>query len=131
MQPNRNDSTQFLLCCCTVASVQVCFCGAGGDNALLLGPSLGQVLPSALLLAGAMAYGALARGRLGSWRVLATNRFEITVARTGGEPSGAHRDRRAAAQDTAGGLERYTNTGHGFMSFPRRLTGRGASPNFA
>ena len=50
-------------------------------------------------------------GVLGSWRVLATNRFEITGARTSGEPSGAHRDRRAVARDTAGGPGRYTNTG--------------------
>ena len=41
-------------------------------------------------------------GVLGSWRVLTTNRFEITGVRTGGEPSGAHRDRRAEARDTAG-----------------------------
>ena len=52
-------------------------------------------------------------GVLGSWRVLATNRFEISGARTGGEPSGALRDRRAVARDTAGGLGRFTNTGHG------------------
>ena len=31
------------LCCCTVASVQFCFGGAGGDTALLLRPSLDQV----------------------------------------------------------------------------------------
>ena len=43
--------------------------------------------------------------------MLATNRFEITGARTSGEPSGAHRNRRAAARDTAGGPGRYTNTG--------------------
>ena len=36
-----------------------------------------------------------------------------TGARTGGEPSGAHWDHRAAAWDTAGGPGRYTNTGHG------------------
>ena len=36
-----------------------------------------------------------------------------TGARTGGEPSGVHRDRRAEARDTAGGPERYTKTGHG------------------
>ena len=52
-QPNRDDSTQVFgkrlnshrLCCCTVASVQFYFCGAGDDNALLFRPSLGQVLP--------------------------------------------------------------------------------------
>ena len=33
------------LCCCAVASVQFCFGGAGGDNALLLRPSFDQVLP--------------------------------------------------------------------------------------
>ena len=37
----------------------------------------------------------------------------ITGARTGGEPSGVHRDRRAEARDTAGGPGWYTNTGHG------------------
>ena len=37
--------------------------------------------------------------------------FGVTGARTGGEPSGAHRDRRAEARDTAGGPGRYTNTG--------------------
>ena len=36
-----------------------------------------------------------------------------TGVRTGGEPSGVHRDRRAEARDTAGGPGRYTNTGHG------------------
>ena len=53
VQPNRNDSTQVFgkrlnshrLCCCTVASVQFCFGGAGGDSALLLRPNLDQVLP--------------------------------------------------------------------------------------
>ena len=53
VQPNRDGSTQVFgkrlnshrLCCCTVASVQLCFCGAGGDNALLFRPSLDQVLP--------------------------------------------------------------------------------------
>ena len=39
-----------------------------------------------------------------------------TGARTGGEPSGAHWDRRAVARDTAGGPGRYTNTGHGVRS---------------
>ena len=36
-----------------------------------------------------------------------------TGARTGGEPSGAHWDHRAAARDAAQGPGRYTNTGHG------------------
>ena len=53
VQPNSNDSTQVFgkrlnphrLCCCTVASVQFCFCGAGGDTALLFRPSFDQVLP--------------------------------------------------------------------------------------
>ena len=53
VQQNRNDSTQVFgkrlnpqrLCCCTVASVQFCFCGAGGDTALLFRPSFDQVLP--------------------------------------------------------------------------------------
>ena len=53
VQPNRNDSTQVFgkrlnphrLCCCTVASVQFCFGGAGGDNALLLRPGLDQMPP--------------------------------------------------------------------------------------
>ena len=53
VQPNRDDSTQVFgeclnshrLCCCAVASVQFCFDGAGGDNALLLRPSFDQVLP--------------------------------------------------------------------------------------
>ena len=53
VQLNRNDSTQVFgkrlnphrLCWCTIASVQFCFSGAGGDNALLLRPGLDQVLP--------------------------------------------------------------------------------------
>ena len=52
-------------------------------------------------------------GVLESWRVIATNRFEITGARTGEEPSGAHRDRRAVARDTSWDPGRRTNTGHG------------------
>ena len=53
VQPNKDDSTQVFgkrlkshrLCCCTVASLQFCVGGAGGDNALLPRPSLDQVLP--------------------------------------------------------------------------------------
>ena len=67
-------------------------------------------------------------GVLGSWRVLATNRFEITGARTSGGPSGAHRDRRAAARDTARVPGRYTNTGHGLaVHRQRRLENDGKS----
>ena len=53
VQSNRDDSTQVFgkrlnshrLCCCTVASEQLCFGGALGDDALLLRTSLDQVLP--------------------------------------------------------------------------------------
>ena len=53
VQPNRDGSTQVFgkrlnshrLCCCTVASAQFCFGGAGGDNALLPRPSLDEVRP--------------------------------------------------------------------------------------
>ena len=53
VQSNRDGSTQVFgeclnchrLCCCAVASIQFCFGGAGGDNALLLRPSFDQVLP--------------------------------------------------------------------------------------
>ena len=60
-----------------------------------------------------MAYGALARGRFGVVAGARDEPFEITGARAGGEPSGAHRDRCAAARDTAGGPGRFSNTGHG------------------
>ena len=56
---------------------------------------------SALLLARAMAYGALARGRFGVVAGARDEPIEFTGTRTGGEPSGAHRDRRAVARDTA------------------------------
>ena len=39
-----------------------------------------------------------------------------TGVRTGGEPSGAHRDHHAEVRDTAGGPGRYANTGHGVRS---------------
>ena len=52
VQPNRDGSTQVFgkrlnshrLCCCTVASVQFCFGGAGGHNALLLRSRFDQML---------------------------------------------------------------------------------------
>ena len=46
VQPNRDGSTQVFG---QVASVQFCFGGAGGHNALLLLPSLDQLLPMRLL----------------------------------------------------------------------------------
>ena len=57
VQPNWNDSTQVFgkrlnlhrLFCCTVASIQFCFGGAGGDNAWLLRPGLDQVLPCRIM----------------------------------------------------------------------------------
>ena len=40
----------------------------------------------------------------------------VTGARTGGEPTGAHWDHRAAARDTPGGPGRYTRTGYGMQN---------------
>ena len=53
VQTNSDDSTQVFgkrlnshrHCCCTAASLQFCFGGAGRLNALLLRPSLEHVLP--------------------------------------------------------------------------------------
>ena len=50
-----------------------------------------------------------------------------TGARTGGEPSGAHWDHRAAARDTAGGPGRYTKTEHGAAVVTSEREQRGGS----
>ena len=102
-------------CCtaraCVVARVRLFFVlSAFGSG--WVGGSL-KASRSALLVARAMASGALARGRFGVVAGARDEPIEFSGARTGGEPSGIHRDRRVVARDTARGPGRYTNTGHG------------------